>query len=87
MFKTKFYFSKIETEIKTLESNIILKQEELNLLEAELSYLTNPARIQVLCEKHLKHSTIRQKHIRNWRILSKMKIILCIKIAKLQRLF
>lgn len=51
MFKTKFHISRLENEFIILEGNISKKLEELNLLEAELNYLTRPSRIEELLPK------------------------------------
>ena len=54
VFKTKFYVKSLKEELQTLEKELADKNKELNVLKAELAYLTTPKRIEKLANESLK---------------------------------
>ena len=53
LFQIKQEVTELEAEIKTVHRDILRDQEAIHVLEAEWSYLNNPARIATLAERHL----------------------------------
>ena len=53
LFQIKQEVTELEAEIKTVHREILRDQEAIHVLEAEWSYLNNPARIATLAERHL----------------------------------
>jgi len=54
LFQIKQEVRSLEQEIAETQSRILQDQEAVHILEAEWSYLNNPARISTLAERHLK---------------------------------
>lgn len=53
LFQIKQEVLELEHDIKTVHRDILRDQEAIHVLEAEWSYLNNPARIARLAEDHL----------------------------------
>jgi len=58
LFQIKQEVRVLEDEIAAAQRQILHDQESVHILEAEWSYLNNPARIAALAEKHLKLAPI-----------------------------
>ncbi|HIP79479.1 MAG TPA: hypothetical protein EYH07_13595 [Kiloniellaceae bacterium] len=58
LFQIKQEVTELEAEIKTVHREILRDQEAIHVLEAEWSYLNNPARIATLAERHLQFGPI-----------------------------
>ena len=58
LFQIKQEVMDLEHEIKQTHRDILRDQEAIHVLEAEWSYLNNPARIAALAERHLKLAPI-----------------------------
>ncbi|WP_420349755.1 cell division protein FtsL [Pelagibius sp.] len=63
LFQIKQEVTELEAEIKGVHRDILRDQEAIHVLEAEWSYLNNPARIASLAERHLKLGPIPAERI------------------------
>jgi hypothetical protein len=55
LFKTKFQVEFLTKNLTAISIEISHKQQELEILEAEINYLTTPKRIENLSKKYLKN--------------------------------
>ncbi len=58
LFKIKLYVQELDRELKKIQNQIHVAQNDLNVLQAEWSYLNNPKRLASLAEKYLKDNTL-----------------------------
>ena len=49
----------LEDELLALDERLVARREAIHVLEAEWSYLTRPARLAVLAERHLDLAPVR----------------------------
>jgi cell division protein FtsL len=58
LFKIKLYVQELDMELRKIQNEIHIAQNDLNVLQAEWSYLNNPRRLADLAEKYLKNNTL-----------------------------
>ena len=63
LFQIKAEVQSLEEEISQTRRQILHDQEAVHILEAEWSYLNNPARIAALAERHLQLAPIPAERI------------------------
>lgn len=63
LFQIKQEVLELEHDIKSVHREILRDQEAIHVLEAEWSYLNNPARIAALAERHLNLAPIPAERI------------------------
>lgn len=63
LFTIKYKVQNLNKDVKAVNSRILSEKENIHILKAEYTYLTNPKRIKKLVDQHLNLQTIKPEQI------------------------
>lgn len=63
LFTVKYKVQNLAREIKTLNKQIVTEKQNLHVLKAEYTYLSNPKRIKSLADVHLKLKPVKSTQV------------------------
>lgn len=66
LFRVRYQVQELEEDVAHVERTIIEERESIHVLQAEWSYLTRPARLQALAEKHLGMKPATYEQLARW---------------------